>query len=921
MIKGVSMPFGLFSKAKKESQDVFFSPWIVPYTGPANQSHLATRNTVGIKGINLIELASLDMPVPPGFIVNTSLCNHYIKHGEFPEDFEDDLKSAIHFLEKEYGRSFEDPYNPLLLSVRNSPTENLPLDKSTVMNIGLNDTSVAGLSALYQDKKFAWDCYRRLMTEYAISIQNVPAESLEDVLKQYCVDHNLKTPRFLDDEDWQAVIRKYKGVIEKTATEPFPQNTYKQLFNSIEAFIKNWQSYEHQIRNPFDDIHNKNQQGFALIVQAMVYGNLNDDSGTGIAFTRDPSNGENSLKGYFVRNGQGEDYLNPFRTPRPLTIDDKNRQNMDDECFEDIAPKMLKQLEQICKRLERHYRDMLSIKFCVEGDQLFVIESKHGKRTSVAAIKIALDMVNSHMIGRSDAITRINPLSLEQLLKPRLPEQTAELLCTGVSASSGVVSGRIVFQTEIAEELAREGVNVIYCAEKTTKNELRALHSAAGILTTSGGHNSHAAITSRSMGRPSVVGAKNFDFDGRNRCLKIKDQVIKAGDIITINGHTGEVFKGAVDPIDKQITKHVSTLIEWADEYRRMKIYTNVESMEDIADTINIGAEGIGLLKTEMVFANLDPINKVKLWSMTLSSNRDERLKYLGKLTTAFEKSFERVLKEIPDQPLTIRLPDKPMHDFLPNLDDTKAIKAIAKETKRSEDDIAEHIKLLKAKNTLVGLRGCRIGINFPQLYAVVIKSMFKSLRKIDQSRTVNEPIQIIIPFVASRHEVRFIREIIDTNAAQAVSEPGARQIPYKVGAMIEIPRAAMRGSEIVEYADFISFGTNDMTELAFGISGDDTQTLMPDYLRRHVFNYDPFSTLDTIGLGEMITLCMRSARTQKPGIKIGLCGDHGGDPRTIDFCEYNGMDFISCAPQHVPIARLAAAQASLKYDGSSETH
>ena len=913
------MPFGNIFGTKKsvKKQSGFRSPWIIPYFGSGDKSHLASRAAVGLKGINLIELTHLDMPVPPGFIINTDLTRYYLENGGFPDSFESDLCAALKLLENDSGRSFTDPHNPLLLSARNSPTENVPLEKGAIMNLGLNDTAVAGLAAIHKEPRFAWDCYRRLMVEYAVMVQNVPVENLENILTTYMKTQHFGSLRELSAEDWQAVIRKYKGVIERKATAPFPQNRTKQLIQSIEAMISNWKTFQYNARPGFE--HKRHGDGpgdLAIIIQSMVYGNHDQNSGTGILFTRHPTNGDRGMSGHFTPNGQGNDFMDPDRTALPLTETQADQSIYDnvETSFDRLHPEIFEQLSTLGQQLEKHYRDMVSVTFCVEKKDLYILQTKRGKRTSVAALKTAIDMVNDGLIGKSEAVARIHPLSLEQLLEPIQEKDNAPILISqGRGVSPGAISGRIVFRSEAAEELSREGFDVILCRRSTNKKDIQAITVAAGLLTTEGGQNSYAAVTARSMGRPCIVNANTLTVDFENETLSTAEYTLKAGDTVTINGDTGEVFLGAIQSVQPDLSGYIQTLSSWADDYRRMKIYANTDSYKTIEASLMNGAEGIGLLKMEFML-RLDDIEPI-IWQLALTTDHDKRMQYLSTLEVPLEEAIYDAIKLTGDLPVTIRLLDQPLHKFLPETENNRAIDFLAHQLNGTPANVKQKIKNLNQQSLILGLRGCRIGINFPAFYSTLIKVIFRAVRRADIDGEQSHPIHIVVPFVASMHEIRFIRDIIDRSAELISLEHEGQPLRYLVGTMIEVPRATMRGAEIAEFSDFLSFGTNDLTQLAYGLSIDETRTFLPDYLRQQVFDYDPFNTIDIFGLGEMIHTCMMDARKNKPGIPIGICGNHGGDPQTIDFCEHNGLDYVSCEPHQVPIARLAAAQAALRYD------
>ena len=781
----------------------------------------------------------------------------------------------------------------------------------TVLNLGLNDETAEGLARRSGDARFAYDSYRRFIQMYGNVVLDIDHHQFEDVLEDFKRGNDLSLDTDLAAEDWRQVIAGYKQVVEQALGNPFPEDVHEQLWGAIGAVFQSWM-------NPraitYRRLHGIPEAwGTAVNVQAMVFGNMGDDCATGVAFTRDPSTGQNIFYGEYLINAQGEDVVAGIRTPQHLTVAGKQANNSTLPAMEETMPSVFAQLEQVRRTLESHYRDMQDIEFTVQEGKLYMLQTRAGKRTAAAALKVSVEMANEGLIDRAEAIRRIDPASLDQLLHPTIdPQAKKTVIARGLPASPGAASGRIVFQADEAERLAELGETVILCRIETSPEDIHGMHAAKGILTTRGGMTSHAAVVARGMGRACVAGAGDLRIDYRAGTLNVRNVSLKAGDVITINGSTGEIMLGEVATVQPQLSGDFATLMGWADSIRRMKVRTNAETPLDARTARTFGAEGIGLCRTEHMFFEADRIMAVR--EMILAEDEAGRRAALAKLEPVQRQDFVELFKIMRGLPVTIRLLDPPLHEFLPNQD--AEIEEIAAATGVDALKIRQRVMQLHEANPMLGHRGCRLGISYPEIYEMQVRAIFlATLAVFEQDGDTVTP-EIMIPLVGLRREFEILKAMIDRVATELGRENG-REIDYQVGTMIELPRAALRAGEIAQSAEFFSFGTNDLTQTVFGLSRDDAGSFLPAYPRQGILEQDPFVTLDPDGVGELVKIAAERGRAARRDLKLGICGEHGGDPASIRFCETVGLDYVSCSPYRVPIARLAAAQAAL--EGSNE--
>ncbi len=879
--------------------------WIIPFGEQCDESSQnAHKEEIGIKGKSMVELINLGARVPNGFIIHADIASYYAERGKFPADFEKELKIALQQLGDLSNTSFGDPYNPLLVSVRSSLTHMNMMPTETVLNIGLDDTGVVGLIQKSHDERFAWDCYRRLIQRFATVVHKLDHAILEACLTEFREKHFHRSNKDFTAEEIQAIIRKFKALIDNHSDRSFPQNPEKQILYSIESFINDWKK-----RRSNDDTN------LALIVQEMVFGNRSENSATGMVTTRNKTDGMRGLDGYYIPVGQGFEHLDQTRIQRSITKVMRKKNGEELPSLEEEMPEIFAQLDEICGHTEQHYRDVQEIQFCIDKGELFILRRRRGKRTAKAAIQIAIDMVEDGLIGKSEAITRINPLSLEQLLQPMIdPNSEPNILTSATGGCPGSISGKVIFSTEDTEDLAKAGVNVIFCKPNMTRLDVHGIHAAAGLLITEDDYNSYGAIMARTLGRPCVVNTKKIKIDHKSKSLVIGKKIIREGDLITINGETGHVIEGAMQATQPEMSKNLSKLMAWADTVRRMKVLANVSGMDEIDRAISFGAEGVGLLNTEFLFER-EAERKV-IAKYVLTEDPEKRADLLRQLEEPLKKDLFDIFVKMDRLPITVRMLDTPPSTFLPT--DEDEITALAEELNVSKVVIQHKIDRLAQENPIIGRRGSRVAVIFPNLYKALTHAVLGAA--IEASIKLKHHVEpnIIVPFVSSLHEIMFIRKLID-GAGKEVTDAYGTAPQYQVGAIIEVPRATLRAESIAKYCDFMSYGTNDLTQLVFGLSQKDIEPYMQEHLRQGVFLNNPLRTLDVLGVGQLIRQCTEASRAVKPNMPFGICGHHGGDPDTIDFCEAQGFDYISCKPYLVPIARLAAAQASLKYDYANE--
>ncbi|TXL72009.1 pyruvate, phosphate dikinase [Vineibacter terrae] len=881
--------------------------WVYGFGNGTADGKAEMRDLLGGKGANLAEMSSIGLPVPPGFTVTTEVCTYYYANSRaYPPELKAQVAAALADVEKIVGRKFGDPDNPLLVSVRSGARASMPGMMDTVLNLGLNDTTVLGLVRSSGDERFAYDSYRRFIQMYCNVVLEIDHHNFEEVLEQKKLDLDVHLDTDLKASDWKDVIKQYKKVIERELGKPFPQDPQEQLWGAVGAVFGSWMNQRAITYRKLHDI--PESWGTAVNVQAMVFGNMGDDCATGVAFTRNPSTGENLFYGEYLVNAQGEDVVAGIRTPQQLTVQGKEAQKSDRPAMEEVMPEVYGQLAEIRSTLERHYRDMQDIEFTVQSGKLYMLQTRNGKRTAKAALKIAVDMVREGLIDRKEAVTRIAPASLDQLLHPTLdPKAQRKVLAKGLPASPGAAFGKVVFTADAAEKMARDGEKVILVRRETSPEDIHGMHAAQGILTSTGGMTSHAAVVARGMGKPCVAGAGDVRIDAKAGTLTVRGTTVKAGEAITLDGSTGEVILGIVPTIQPELSGDFAELMDWADGVRTLKVRTNAETPADAATARKFGAEGIGLCRTEHMFFEGDRIVAVR--QMILSDDEKGRRAALARIAPMQRQDFVELFEIMAGLPVTIRLLDPPLHEFLPKTDAEMA--QVARELGVAEKEIEARAAKLHEFNPMLGHRGVRLGISYPEIYEMQARAIFEAAVEVRKKHGKTVDAEIMIPLVATKRELDLMKEVID-QVANEVGKLNGVTLDYKVGTMIELPRAALRAGEIAESAEFFSFGTNDLTQTTFGLSRDDSASFLERYQRRGIFEHDPFATLDVEGVGELIRIAHERGRRTRKDLKLGICGEHGGDPASVFFCHQVGLDYVSCSPFRVPIARLAAAQAAL---------
>jgi pyruvate,orthophosphate dikinase len=879
--------------------------WVYSFGDGQAEGRADMKNLLGGKGANLAEMSNLGLPVPPGFTITTEVCTYYYKNNRtYPADLRDQVAAALARVERIIGARFGDAENPLLVSVRSGARASMPGMMDTVLNLGLNDVTVDGLVKRSGDARFAYDSYRRFIQMYGHVVLGVDHHHFEDILDHAKRDRGITLDTDMTAEDWQAVIEGYEEVVEQETGHPFPQEVQQQLWGAIGAVFGSWMNPRAITYRRLHDI--PAEWGTAVNIQAMVFGNMGTDCATGVAFTRNPSTGENAFYGEYLVNAQGEDVVAGIRTPQHLTIAGKQANKSTLPAMEEVMPEVFRQLDDVRLTLERHYRDMQDIEFTVQQSKLYMLQTRTGKRTAAAALKIAVDLCTEGLIDKAEAVRRIDPASLDQLLHPTLdPKAPRTVIARGLPASPGAASGRIVFSANEAE--AQLGEAVILCRIETSPEDIHGMHAARGILTTRGGMTSHAAVVARGMGRACVAGAGEVRIDYKAQTLSVRHVAVKAGDVITIDGSTGEVMLGEVPTIQPELSGDFAILMAWADELRRMTVRTNAETPLDARTARKFGAEGIGLCRTEHMFFEAGRI--VAMREMILAETEQERRAALAKIEPMQRQDFVELFTIMTGLPVTIRLLDPPLHEFLPHSEAEMA--EIAKAVGTDPLRVRHRAMQLHETNPMLGHRGCRLSISFPEIYEMQARAILEAAVQVAQESGETVVPEIMIPLVGIRKELDILKAVIDRVADEVMKKHGV-QLDYMVGTMIELPRAALRAGDIAQTAEFFSFGTNDLTQTTFGISRDDAGSFLPDYQRAGILEHDPFVTLDTEGVGELVRIAAERGRAVRPDLKLGICGEHGGDPASVLFCETVGLDYVSCSPYRVPIARLAAAQAAL---------
>jgi pyruvate,orthophosphate dikinase len=883
------------------------SKYVYRFGGGSAEGRAELKALLGGKGANLAEMANLGLPVPPGFTISTEVCTaYYANDRAYPAGLAAQLEEALAAVEGLVDAQFGDAGKPLLVSVRSGARASMPGMMDTVLNLGLNDETVEGLAAKSGDRRFAYDSYRRFISMYSDVVLGVDHDEFEDILGGFKDERSYALDTEITAEEWRGLITRYKSLVVEVTGNPFPQDVSAQLWGAIGAVFTSWNGARAITYRRLNSI--PEDWGTAVNVQAMVFGNMGETSATGVAFTRNPSTGTGELYGEFLVNAQGEDVVAGIRTPQNITEKARIEAGSDAPSLEALMPSTFVELQQTFDLLERHYRDMQDMEFTIQEGKLWMLQTRTGKRTAKAALRIAVDMSGEGLISKAEAVLRIDPASLDQLLHPTLdPEAKREVIATGLPASPGAASGEIVFDADEAERLKALNRRVILVRIETSPEDIHGMHAAEGILTTRGGMTSHAAVVARGMGKPCVSGAGALRIDYSSGTMSIMGNILRKGDTITIDGSTGQVMKGEVATIKPELSGDFATLMGWADGFRRMGVRANAETPLDARTARDFGAEGIGLCRTEHMFFEVGRIQAVR--EMILADKIDSRRAALAKLLPMQREDFIELFEIMAGLPVTIRLLDPPLHEFLPQAD--HEIEEVAEQMNANADQLRTRVAELKEFNPMLGHRGVRLLISYPEIAEMQARAIFEAATEVAR-RTGKAPIpEVMVPLVASKNELDRVKEQVVAVASQVAKETGVA-IDYLVGTMIELPRAALRAAEIAESAEFFSFGTNDLTQTTFGISRDDAARFIGEYTAKGVFKTDPFISLDIEGVGELVRMGTERGRETKPGLKTGICGEHGGDPASIAFCEAINLDYVSCSPFRVPIARLAAAQASL---------
>ena len=880
--------------------------WVYNFSKTPKKDKTGLKNLLGGKGANLSEMIKIGLPVPPGFTISTEACNEfYTRNRKNPVGLDKQVKSAIKDVEKKIGKKFGDKKNPLLVSVRSGARVSMPGMMDTVLNLGLNDETVLGLAAKTKNETFAYDSYRRFIQMYSNVVLGVDHHNFEDLIENYKLTKGVTLDTDLDAEDWKKLIKDFRDVIKREIKKDFPQDVYQQLWGAVGAVFQSWRNQRAKTYRKLNNI--PEEWGTAVNVQSMVFGNMGDDCATGVAFTRNPSTGEKSFYGEYLINAQGEDVVAGIRTPQNITKKARLEAKSDALSMEETMPKVYGQLVQIYKKLEKHYKDMQDIEFTVENKKLWMLQTRSGKRTAKAAIKIAVDMVKENLIKKDEALLRIDPKMLDTLLHPTLdPKAEKDIIAKGLPASPGAASGKITFSADDAETLKAQNQKTILVRLETSPEDIHGMNAAEGILTCRGGMTSHAAVVARGMGKPCVSGSGTIQIDYQSKEFKVGNRVFKEGEIITIDGSSGEVMSGEVKTIKPDISGDFSKIMSWADKTRKMQVRTNAETPLDTKVAREFGAEGIGLCRTEHMFFDEERILYVR--QMILSKSKEDRSEALGKILPFQKKDFYEIFSIMKGLPVTIRLLDPPLHEFLPKSE--KEISSVASSLGISEKEIKDRISDLHEENPMLGHRGCRLAISYPEIYEMQCEAIFEAVLQCKKEKIKVLP-EIMIPLVATGQELEILKELVDSKAKE-ISKKYNQKIDYMVGTMIELPRAALNAHEISKHADFFSFGTNDLTQTTLGISRDDAGKFLDDYVDNNIFKIDPFVSIDVNGVGQLVELACKNAKKNKSKIKLGICGEHGGDPDSIMFCQKAGLNYVSCSPYRVPIARLSAAQAKI---------
>jgi pyruvate,orthophosphate dikinase len=884
--------------------------WVYAFGGGKAAGRAGMRNLLGGKGAGLAEMASLGLPVPPGFTITTEVCTHYYDNGNsYPKDLKPQVEAALAEVGRVTGKKFGDAENPLLVSVRSGARASMPGMMDTVLNLGLNDKSVETVAKKSGDRRFAYDSYRRFITMYADVVLGIEHHHFEEILDDHKDRSGYTLDTDLDAGDWEQLVALFKQRVEEEQGKPFPQDPHAQLWGAIGAVFGSWMNTRAIIYRRLHGI--PESWGTAVNVQAMVFGNMGETSATGVAFTRNPSTGEKKLYGEFLINAQGEDVVAGIRTPQEITEDARKEAGSKSPSMEKALPEAFAELKRIYNVLERHYRDMQDLEFTVEQGRLWMLQTRSGKRTAKAALRIAVELAQEKLITKDEAVSRIDPNALDQLLHPTIdPDAERKIIATGLPASPGAASGEIVFSSEEAETLKGQGRKVILVRVETSPEDIHGMHAAEGILTTRGGMTSHAAVVARGMGKPCVSGAGALRVDYRAQTMSASGVTLKKGDTLTIDGSTGQVLAGEVPMLEPAMSGEFATLMGWADGVRKLKVRANADTPADARAAMRFGAEGIGLCRTEHMFFDEDRIRAVR--EMILAEDEKSRRAALAKLLPMQRNDFVELFKIMQGLPVTIRLLDPPLHEFLPHTDEE--IEEVASAMGADPKKLADRARELHEFNPMLGFRGCRLAIAYPEIAEMQARAIFEAA--VEAGRATGKPVvpEVMVPLIASKVEFDLVKARIDA-MAQAVGLETESKVSYQTGTMIELPRAALKADEIAQTAEFFSFGTNDLTQTTFGISRDDAASFLGIYTGKGILPADPFVSIDREGVGELVRIAVERGRKTRPKLKLGICGEHGGDPASVAFCHEVKLDYVSCSPFRVPIARLAAAQAALGKD------
>ena len=881
--------------------------FIFNFSNKKPKKNFNAKNVLGGKGANLAEMEKLGLPVPPGFTISTKVCDLFFKNNKkLPSFIIKLIKKELKLIEKASKKKFGDLNNPLLVSVRSGAKVSMPGMMDTILNLGLNDKTVLALINKTSNPRFVQDSYRRFIQMYGSVVLNIKSYHFEELIENYKLTKGVIADTDLDENDWSGLINNFKDLIKKETKKDFPQDVLEQLYGAISAVFLSWESKRAKVYRRLH--HISEDWGTAVNIQSMVFGNMGNDSATGVVFTRNPSTGEKFLFGEYLINAQGEDVVAGTRTPQHITKKARIKDGAKEPSMEETMAKVYLQLKKIIFRLEKHYKDMQDVEFTVENNKLWMLQTRSGKRTAKSAIKIAVDMVKEKLISKKEAVLRIDPDTLDTLLHPTLDKKVnKKIIASGLPASPGAASGKVVFSADEAERLNEMMQNSILVRTETSPEDIHGMHAAKGILTSRGGMTSHAAVVARGMGRPCVSGSTKINIDYVNKIFRAGDVTVKEGDIITIDGSSGEIISGEVPTVKPEMSGDFSKLMSWADSFRKLKVRTNSETPVDTKTAREFGAEGIGLCRTEHMFFDEERIVSVR--QMILSKTTEDREEALKKLLPYQKNDFVEIFKIMNGLPVTVRLLDPPLHEFLPKTD--KDIDDIAKKLNLTEKDIKFRIAELHEQNPMLGHRGCRLGISFPEIYHMQCEAIFEALAECKKQKVKLVIPEIMIPLISTATEIKILRNLVEKTAKE-VQKKHSIKIKYYVGTMIELPRAALRAKDIAKFADFFSFGTNDLTQTTFGISRDDSGKFLNDYVENKIFNKDPFVSIDERGVGELIKIAVERGKKQKKSLKLGICGEHGGDPSSVKFFAEVGLDYVSCSPYRVPVARLAAAQANL---------